>query len=180
MAACISAMLKRASAALDRDGGRIERGSTRSDLLFGEWTARFAQAKGQFQVFPRAQDLRGRTAAVRSIDRLHARQRVIQRGSVRCEDGGAFSGGGVELLAVALGHSRMPEFFEHRERRVDNAGARAIGSGDAIFDLLDDLVAMARTFGNQAQHHQAKLAVVEQAARSAAAPVMTVPIAALV
>jgi hypothetical protein len=37
---------------------------------------------------------------------------------------------------------------------------------------------MTRTFGDQAEHHQAKLAMVEQAPRSAATPVVAAPVAA--
>src|SRR5216684_4396285 len=74
-----------ALATLDRDCGRIERGRDIAHLLFSEWTTCFAQAKCKLQVFPGPHDLWGWTTAVGSVYGLHTRQRMIPRGSVRCE-----------------------------------------------------------------------------------------------
>ena len=78
----------------------------------------------------------------------------------------------------------MTEFFEHGQGRIDHAGARAVGAGEAVLDLLDELVAVAGALGDQREHDQAQFAMIEHAARastpvSAAAVLMGVPVVAV-
>jgi hypothetical protein len=67
----------------------------------------------------------------------------------------------------------MAQFLEHSQCRINDAWARAIGSANLIFDLLDYLVTVSRPFGDEMKNDQAQIAVGEEAAerRSAAATV---------
>src|ERR1700722_6473711 len=96
---------------------------------------------------------------------------MVQSGLVGREILAAASRDGIEFLAVAFRHRRVPEFFEHGQGGIDDAGAGAVSAGHAILDLLDDLVAMPRPLRNQRQRHKAKFAMVEDAAWSASVPV---------
>lgn len=53
--------------------------------------------------------------------------------------------------------------------RVDHARAGTVSAADPFIDRLDDLVAVAELFGDQRQNDQAKIAVLEEAARPPAA-----------
>src|SRR4029077_12279953 len=67
------------------------------------------------------------------------------------------------------------EFLEQSERRVDHAGAGAVGAADLVLDRLDDLVAMPRLLGDQIENDQPQIAMGEEPAKPApASPAMPV------
>ena len=57
--------------------------------------------------------------------------------------------------------------FQHGQQRIDHAGARRVGAADAMFDLLDDLVAVAGLLCDQRQHDELEIALIEHAAHAA-------------
>jgi hypothetical protein len=68
----------------------------------------------------------------------------------------------------------MADIFEQGQRRIDDAGARAVGAADLLLDGADDVVAMARLFRNQLQHDKAEVALIEDAPPAAASAAMAV------
>ncbi|ODU66242.1 MAG: hypothetical protein ABT05_05865 [Lautropia sp. SCN 66-9] len=60
-------------------------------------------------------------------------------------------------------------FFEQRQRRVDRAGAGGVLPAEAVFDGLDQFIAVPRCFGDQPQDDQAQVALAEDAAAATAA-----------
>src|SRR5262249_586598 len=71
--------------------------------------------------------------------------------------------------AFARRHADVAQFLQPGQRRVDHAGAGAVGAAGEILDLLDDLVAVPRAFADQVQREQPQVAMREQPARSALA-----------
>ena len=59
-------------------------------------------------------------------------------------------------------------FFDHRQCRVDDAGARAVVAADALAELLDELVAVARLLDDHRENDELQLAAVEHAPLAAA------------
>eukprot|EP01035_Chromulina_nebulosa_P004809 gene4809-6550_t len=53
----------------------------------------------------------------------------------------------------------VAQIFKHRQRRVDDAGAGAVGAADLVLDFLDDFVAVPRPLGHQRQNQQLQVAV---------------------
>ena len=68
----------------------------------------------------------------------------------------------------------MAELLEHGERRIDNSWAWAVGAADVLLDRLDDLVTVARLFGDEMENDQTKVAVREEPAEPGSAA-MTMP-----
>src|ERR1700680_1519695 len=66
-------------------------------------------------------------------------------------------GDAVELLRAFGGDARVTHLLEPGERRVDHAGARAVEAARALFERLDELVAMTRPSGQQSQQHQLQI-----------------------
>jgi hypothetical protein len=63
----------------------------------------------------------------------------------------------------------MTHFFQQRQGRVDHAGAGAVAAADELLDGLDHVVAVARLFLQQMQHHDAQCALLEHARAASAA-----------
>ena len=83
--------------------------------------------------------------------------------------GGALCGDGIEFFrAVAGGGICVTELFEQHQRGVDHSGTWTVRTAEPFLDLLDDLVAVARTFGDQLQNDKTQIAVAEH-------PAMTPP-----
>jgi hypothetical protein len=96
---------------------------------------------------------------------LQALGERIQGVAVLGEEGAAFVGDGVELLAAGLGfNAGVAELFEHGEGGVDGAGAWAVLAIEHFFDGADELVAVARLFFDEGQEQQAEVAGAEHAA----------------
>ena len=64
------------------------------------------------------------------------------------------------LVAIGCGDD-MPHVEQHRQQRINRAGAGRIAAAGALFQLLDDLVAMAWLLLNQLQHDVAHGAGIE-------------------
>src|SRR5687768_17561744 len=76
----------------------------------------------------------------------------------------------IDLLpAFLLARDRESEVDEHRERRIDGARARGVGPREAVFELLDDLVAVTRLLFQQLQNHVLEIALLEHAATASTA-----------
>src|SRR5690606_11391175 len=75
------------------------------------------------------------------------------------------------VLAVLLGD--QPFVGEHRQRRVDHAGARRIVPVGEFLHRLDQVVAMARLLGDQLEQDQAQLAPIEHPPAPAPRPTAT-------
>src|SRR5262249_40101805 len=65
--------------------------------------------------------------------------------------------------------AHIPKLLKQGQGRVNYAGARAVRATELLFDRLDQLVAVARLFGNQMQQHVTQIAVVEEAPQPPAA-----------
>src|SRR5450631_538209 len=61
----------------------------------------------------------------------------------------------VHLAIVLLHHASVAELLEHLQRRVDHSGARAVRTAAALFDDLNDFVAVPRLFGERVEHEVA-------------------------
>ena len=62
---------------------------------------------------------------------LHTGKECFQSRAIGIEIRAAFGGDRIQLLCTVAGiDRRMAEFLEQRQRRVDNAWARAIGAAD--------------------------------------------------
>src|ERR1700694_4384795 len=79
--------------------------------------------------------------------------------------GRAFRGDRVEFLSAVAGGDRcVAEFFEQRQRGIDDPWAGAVRAAQLILDLLDYFIAMSRRIGHEAQDDETQVAVVEDAA----------------
>src|SRR4030095_3716789 len=65
---------------------------------------------------------------------------------------------GVDFAALLLNDARVLELLEHLQGGVDDARARAVGGASALFDVLDDLVAVSRLLGDGLEHQIANAA----------------------
>ena len=100
---------------------------------------------------------------------VHARLDAFESDAVLFEKGPARIGDLVELLGAALGfRDDIVLLFEQRQRRIDSAGARRIGAAELLFDGSNEVVAMARSFGDQRQKDQPQIAVAEHPAAPSA------------
>ena len=66
------------------------------------------------------------------------------------------------LVAVGLRDDEVG-LLQHLQHRIDRAGARAVGALEFCLQRLDDVVAVARLLGDQAEHDQAQRAGIEHA-----------------
>src|SRR5262249_11800703 len=72
-------------------------------------------------------------------------------------------GDGVELLRALGRTGDIAGFFQIGQRRVDDAGTRAVPFGGLLFEQLDDLVAVARCLGDHCQRDQTQVALGQHA-----------------
>src|SRR5260221_10233322 len=149
------------SIALDLDGGSVDGRGDGANVLLGEGTARQPKPQREPQVFHRTEDRRRRRAAMCRAPRGDPREQRIDRLTVRRQQRHAGLGNGMQLLAaLARTDGYVAQLFEHGQRRIDDARARAIGAGQHLLDRLDDLVAVARLFRDQMQHDETQVAMV--------------------
>ena len=81
------------------------------------------------------------------------------------QEGHALGGEGVELApALLLGGRGVAHVLDHRQGRIDDAGARAVAAADALAERLDDLVTVARLLGQHGENDQPEVAGIEHAA----------------
>ncbi len=166
------------SAPLDLGGGAIENDGDRAHLVGAERPATEPDRQRGLQILHGAPDFGRRTAAIGAGDLRHPREDLVDDGLVGGEEPAAPSTGYRELLARALGGvgPDVAELLEQGQRRVDHPGARAVEPAEFLLDRLDQLVAMTRLLGDQAEQHIAQIAVVEEAPEpAAAASAMAVP-----
>src|SRR5688572_5553304 len=78
--------------------------------------------------------------------------------------------GDLEDLPVALLglRARVAEILQQRQRGIHRAGARAVGAGEAVLQLLDDLVAVTRLLGQEAEDDVLQVAMAEHPAATGA------------
>ena len=79
------------------------------------------------------------------------------------------------LLAELEPEFGQAKVFQHRQQRIDRAGARTVVAADLLADGLDDLVAVAGLARQHLQHQQLQVATVEHAAAPTAGAAMTAP-----
>src|SRR5687768_11086637 len=65
------------------------------------------------------------------------------------------------LGRLRLGLDDQAHVLEHRQGRIDDAGARRIMALGHLLDRLDQLIAVARLIGDQLEQHEAKFAALE-------------------
>jgi hypothetical protein len=125
------------------------------------------------QVLYRALDLgRGGVASVADLfhARLHGVERrltVIEMNLALCRDRIKFS------RAVGRCDGGQAHFFQQSQRGIDDTRRRAVRAADLVLDRFDDLVAVARGLGDQGEHDQAKIALVEHPAAASATAMLT-------
>src|SRR5450759_5215219 len=91
-----------------------------------------------------------------------ARKDVIDQRLVLSEMRTPFVGDLVNLLATFLGpRSRVTQILEHRQRWVDRSRTWRVHAAEALLDLLDDLVTVARLLVEQAKNHELQVPLVE-------------------
>ncbi len=81
-----------------------------------------------------------------------------------------------EQLLGTLGLARLdqPHIVEQGERRIDHPRARRIGTPGQLFDLTDQIIAVARFVGDQLEQDEPQLAAVEHPPPArAASPAIT-------
>src|SRR5687767_5934862 len=92
----------------------------------------------------------------------HPLEDVVDRRFVLGEVGPPGLGDLVDFLStLLLARDREAEVNEHRERGVDGARARRIGSRETVLELLDDLVAVAGLLLQQLKDHVLEVALLE-------------------
>ena len=94
---------------------------------------------------------------------LHRGEDHVGDVAVAGEMGAAGLGDGVDLLVALGAGDGVAGFLEVGQRRVDDAGARAVGAVGTLLQGLDDVVAVARLLGEQGEDDQAEVAVTEHA-----------------
>src|SRR5207249_3446462 len=120
----------------------------------------------------------GRRPVETGVDVVHAPEDGVDRGLMFFEGRLALGGDTMQLLAAHLrfdGH--IAQFFQQRQGRVDHSRAGAVSAADLLLDGLDNLVAMARLFGDELQDHELQVALIEDPFR--AAPLVTAEAAAV-
>ena len=91
-------------------------------------------------------------------------QRAFDRRAVVAQMGATLVGDGIEPL-VALGdRGHVVRLFEEGQRRIDDAGARAVHARGLLLDRLDQIVAVARLLLDEIERDQAEVARGEHAA----------------
>ena len=107
----------------------------------------------------------------------HANEKGINRTAVGVEESPALRGNLVELLRTITGADRdVAELIEEGQRWIDDARTGAIGTGNLLFDRLDDFVPVPGLLGDEVEDNQAKVAMGEKAAEAPSAALSTVPI----
>ena len=91
-------------------------------------------------------------------------ERALHRLAVVVEMGAALVGDGVEPLVALGGRGHVAGLFEEGQRRIDDAGARAVHAAGLFLDGLDQIVAVARLLLDEIQRNQAQIARGEHAA----------------
>src|ERR1700728_1072386 len=79
-------------------------------------------------------------------------------------------GDAVELLGALGGHARVAHLLEPGKRRIDHAGTRAVEASRALFQCLDQLIAVAGPLSEQREQHQLQVPRGEPAARAKGPP----------
>jgi hypothetical protein len=147
--------------------------------------SREAQSQRKLQVFHRPQNLRCSAAAVGAAGLGHASKKGIHRPTVGIEESSALRGNLVQLLGTIAGADRhVAKLLKVGQRWIDDARTGAIGTGDLLLYLFDNLVPVPGLLGDQVQDDQAKVAVSEEASEAPSpslppVPVMTEMLAAL-
>jgi hypothetical protein len=102
---------------------------------------REAQSQRKLQVFHRVQNRRCSAAAVGAAGLGHASKKGIHRPAVGVEKSPALRGNLVQLLRTIAGADRhVAELLKVGQRWIDDARTGAVGTGDLLLYLLDDLV----------------------------------------
>ena len=100
----------------------------------------------------------------------HAAEHGVDASLVLRKRCAAFVGGLIELAAgFAVDRPDEALVFQQRQGGIDHAGAGPVGAARAVFQFLDQLVAVARLLGDQGQDHEAKVAVLQEPADPTAA-----------
>ena len=81
------------------------------------------------------------------------------------------------IWAKRPGLADEPLVLEQGQGRIDHAGRRPVGAAGALFQLLDQLVAVARLLLEQRQDDEPEVAVLEEAAEAANAAMFAVTMA---
>ena len=112
-----------------------------------------------------ARPTRGRVESAALGGLGHAAEDGVDAGAVLLQRLAARVGG-LEELAPGLAGGRADEalVFQQGQGRIDHAGRGPIGAAGAVFQLLDQLVAVARLLGEQGQDDEAKVAVLQEPA----------------
>src|SRR5262249_3401933 len=102
-------------------------------------------------------------------DLRHAREDMVDHRLVGGKERRALGRDRI-LLAGALGAFRpdVAELFEQGQRRVDDAGARAVGAAKALLDRLDQFIAVTRSAGVRGRRPGGRSAWAEHPARAPA------------
>src|SRR5207247_4994142 len=112
----------------------------------------------------------GRTAAMGAANLGDTAEDGIDEGAIGGQKRGALLGYRIELAGAFGGlGTQIPELLEQGQGRVDHTGTGAVRTAELLLDRLDQLVAVARFFGDQMQQHIAQIAVVEEAPEPPAA-----------
>ena len=78
-----------------------------------------------------------------------------------------------DTRAVAGADRHVTKLLKESQRRIDDAWAGAVGSGDPLLNRLDKLIAVPRLLGDELQDDQAKVAMGEEAAEASSASLPT-------
>ena len=104
-------------------------------------------------------------AAPRPVGAVEAGEDGVDLRLVFGEKGFAVRRERIELApALLLGGSRVAHVLDHRQGRIDDAGAGAVAAANSFAERLDDLVAVARFLGHMARMTILKIAEIERAA----------------
>mgnify|MGYP001128859438 CR=1 FL=1 len=145
---------------LPAEGARVVRGAPVGLLAFVARCGGEVGAEAAHGIPDAPADLVGDEADAVGQTRLDALEVAFARGDL-CAAG---VGDLVDGLASVdrLGHE--PLFLELREPRVDGAGRGRVGAAGALGQGLHEVVAVARSFGEQAEDVKAQVAVGEDGA----------------
>src|SRR6202048_2620545 len=161
--------------------GGLRQPSRGLDLLLIEPAARKAQSQRELQVFHRSQNLRCGATAASAAGLDHAGEESIDGTVVGVEESPTLRGNLVQLLRTVAGTDRhVTKLLKEGQSRIDDARARAVGSGDLLLNRLDKLIAVPALLGDEMQDDQAKVAVGEEAAEASSASLPTMLTTAVV
>src|SRR6266550_8924370 len=98
--------------------------------------------------------------ALRKISDL--REDVVDERLILLEMFPSLVGDLIDLFAALFGKgARVAEIFEKSEGRINRSGTRRVHAAEALFDFLDDLVAVSRFFGEQAKDYKLEVTLIE-------------------